>query len=128
MIGKYFLVWFLLAIVAVVNGVIRQGTYGKHMAELAAHQFSTVTAVLATGAVVWIMNRNWPIESAAQAWTIGALWLTCTILFEFGFGHFVAGHSWQRLFADYNLMQGRVWSLFLVWMTVMPYVFFRLGR
>lgn len=127
MIARYLLVWLLLAIVAVINGIVRQSTYGKSLPELLAHQVSTVTAILATGIVVWGINRLWPIESSAQAWTIGTFWLIFTVLFEFGFGHFVAGHSWERLFADYNFLNGRVWSLILVWVAVMPYVIYRLG-
>ena len=127
MLTRYLLCWFLLAIVAIANGILRQATYGKHLSELAAHQVSTATGILFTGLVVWVISRIWPIESAAQAWLIGACWLVATIAFEFGFGHFVAGHSWGRLMADYNLLDGRVWSLFLVWITLMPYLFYRYG-
>jgi len=127
MIGRYLLVWLLLAVVAIVNGVVREATYGKVVSELAAHQLSTVTAVLASGVVVWLVNGAWPIESTAQAWIIGSLWLIGTVAFEFGFGHYVAGHSWQRLLADYNLFAGRVWALFLLWLLVMPYVVFTLA-
>ena len=128
MITKYLLAWFLLAIVATANGVVRQSSYGKTISDLAAHQISTVTGILATGAVVWWLSRIWPIESSRQAWTIGVIWLILTIGFEFGFGHFVAGHSWEKLLADYNILNGRVWSLFLVWVAVMPFVFFKLSR
>ncbi|MCW8907529.1 MAG: hypothetical protein OQL28_09770 [Sedimenticola sp.] len=127
MLTRYLLCWFLLAIVAIANGILRQATYGKHLPELAAHQVSTATGILFTGLVVWVISRFWPIESATQAWVIGACWLVATIAFEFGFGHYVAGHSWGRLLADYNLLDGRVWSLFLVWITVMPYLFYRYG-
>ncbi len=126
MIAKYILVWFLLALVAIANGIIRQTTYGKTVSDLAAHQISTVTAILASGTVVWFVHHYWPIESAAQAWSIGLLWLIMTVAFEFGFGHFVAGHSWSRLLADYNILNGRLWSLFLVWVTVMPFLIFQM--
>jgi len=122
------LVWLLLAIVAIANGIVRQSTYGKIVPELAAHQISTVTAILASGLVVWFINRIWPIESASQALLIGACWLVMTVVFEFGFGHYVAGHSWARLVADYNLVAGRVWSLFLIWVAIMPYVIFKLAQ
>lgn len=127
MVKNHLLAWFLLAMVAIANGVIRQSTYGKSMPDLAAHQISTVTGVVATGFVAWLLSRIWPLESAVQAWIIGWCWLLFTIFFEFVFGHFVAGHPWPRLLADYNILQGRVWSLFLVGITVMPYVFYRLG-
>ena len=52
--------------------------------------------------------------------------LAMTVAFEFLFGHYVAGHSWDRLLHDYNLFAGRVWVVVLVWVTVAPYLFFRL--
>lgn len=127
MLIRYLLCWFLLAIVAIANGVIREATYGKFVSELSAHQISTGTAILFTGLLVWGVNRLWPIATAGGAWLIGVAWLIATITFEFGFGHFIAGHPWSKLLADYNLLNGRVWLLFLIWITVMPYVFHRYG-
>ena len=127
MVTQYLFFWLILAVVAIINGVLRQATYGHHIPELAAHQVSTVTGILLTGAVVWILSRFWPIGSAKEAWVIGACWLLMTVAFEFGFGHYVAGHSWSRLFADYNLADGRVWSLFLAWIAVLPYLSWRIG-
>lgn len=128
MLTRYLFFWLILAVVAVINGTLRQFVYGRHLPELAAHQVSTVTGILLTGITVWILNRVWPIGSAREAWIIGACWLLMTIAFEFGFGHYVAGHSWSRLFADYNLLEGRVWSLFLAWIAVLPYVTWWLGK
>jgi len=125
---RYMLLWLLLAAVAVINGLLRQATYGKYLPELAAHQVSTVSAIVLSAFVVWVAFRRWPPASARAAWRIGLLWLLMTVAFEFGFGHYVAGHSWQRLFADYNLAAGRVWALFLIWMFTMPYLIYRLGR
>lgn len=124
MLIRYLFVWLLLAIVAIANGIVRQATYGNIIPELAAHQVSTITAIAATGALVWLVNRRWAIRSAAEAATIGLAWLFLTVLFEFGFGHYVAGHDWNRLLADYNIFNGRIWSLFLVWIAVVPYLVF----
>lgn len=125
---KYLLAWLLLAVVAIGNGIVRQATYGRLLPELTAHQVSTLTAILASWAVAWLVHRAWPIASATQAWAIGAAWLVMTVLFEFGFGHYVAGHPWARLLADYNLLEGRVWLLFLAWIAVLPRVVYRSGR
>lgn len=48
------------------------------------------------------------------------------VAFEFLFGHYVAGHSWERLLHDYNLVAGRVWLILLVWVALAPSLFFRL--
>ena len=126
--ARHLLGWFALAAVAVLNGVVRQGSYGRIMPELAAHQLSTLTGMLATGAVAWLLSRRWPLESTRDAWLVGCGWLLVTVAFEFGFGHYVAGHSWERLLQDYDLVQGRVWPVFLLWLLLMPYLFRRLGR
>ena len=128
MVTRYILFWPALAVIAIINGSLRQFTYGQHMPELAAHQLSTVTGMLLTGVAVWALNRAWRIDSAKAAWTIGSCWLLMTIAFEFGFGHYIAGHSWSRLLADYNLLEGRVWSLFLAWIAVLPYVIWKTGK
>jgi len=120
MILRYAIAWVGLAVLAVGNGIARQYGYGPQMSELAAHQLSTVTAMVLTGAFVLVLQRRWPIESPGQAWAIGGLWLLMTVLFEFGFGHYVAGHDWDRLLADYALHEGRVWALFLLWILVLP--------
>jgi hypothetical protein len=46
--------------------------------------------------------------------SIGIFWVVLTIIFEFVFGHYVMGHSWQKLFADYNIFNGRLWILVLI--------------
>ena len=128
MISRYLFFWLILAVVAIANGVLRQATYGRYLSELAAHQLSTLTGILLTGGAVWALNRFWPIRSAREAWIIGVCWLLMTVVFEFGFGHYVAGHSWQRLLADYNLLEGRVWSLFLLWVLLLPLIIYRSAR
>jgi hypothetical protein len=40
--------------------------------------------------------------------------LAGTLGFEFPFGRFVEGASWQRLFAEYDLLLGRLWVLVLL--------------
>jgi len=124
---RYLAFWLVLAVIAIANGSLRQFVYGRYVSELAAHQISTLTGILLTGAAGWVMNLLWPIESVRQALTIGIAWLAMTIAFEFGFGHYVAGHSWSRLFADYDLFAGRLWPLFLVWIAAMPWVLLRFG-
>lgn len=127
MILRYSLLWFALAIIAIANGSLRVFTYGTVLSDLTAHQISTVTGVLLSGLFVYFIHRIWPIESTQKAWIIGIIWLISTILFEFGFGHYIAGHSWAHLLHDYNILEGRVWSLFLLWVLIMPVVIHKYG-
>jgi len=94
--------------IAIGNGVLRVATCGQAVRELIAHQISTVTGILFTGLAAWALSRSWPLESVMQALAVGISWLSLTLIFEFTFGHFVAGHSWEQLRQDYNLLEGLV--------------------
>ncbi len=122
---RYAVAWMGLAVLGVLNGSVRVLTYGKLMPELAAHQLSTVTGILLIAYAVSQFHRRWPIRSRGEAVAIGLMWLCMTVIFEFGFGHYLMGHSWARLLHDYNLMQGRVWSLFLLWLALVPWWVYR---
>lgn len=125
MILRYSLIWFLLALIAIGNGLLREFTFGKYVSEITAHQISTLTGIFFTGVIVWIITRFWPIATQTQAWVIGTIWVVQTVCFEFLFGYYVAGHSWERLLNDYNVFQGRIWLLFLLCIWVMPYIFYK---
>ncbi|AFY69814.1 hypothetical protein Pse7367_1525 [Thalassoporum mexicanum PCC 7367] len=120
----YILAWLGMAAIAILNGVIREAVYRKFMGELKAHQISTLTGSVAIGIYIWTLMYFLPLQFATQALAIGVIWLLMTIAFEFGFGHYVMQHPWTKLLADYNLRRGRVWPLFLLWLTVAPLVMF----
>jgi len=128
MLIRHILFWFVLVIIAIGNGALREAVYGKALDALTAHQISTATGILFSGLAVWFFTRTFPLESQRQAWTVGITWLVLTLIFEFTFGHYVAGHSWTILLHDYNLLAGRVWVLFLIWVVTMPYIFYKLGH
>jgi hypothetical protein len=98
------------------------------MDELTAHQLSTVSSVLVLGIVIWGFVQLYPPSSSQGAVSIGLLWMALTVAFEFLFFHYVGGHSWSELLANYNVLKGRVWVVVLVWVAIAPYVFFRLSR
>jgi len=122
---KYLAAWFVMLLVSIANGAARDLSYGKYMSELAAHQVSTATSVLSLGAFIWVFLRFYPPCSARHAITIGLAWAALTVAFEFLFFHFIGGHSWSELLANYNIFEGRVWVVVLLWVAVAPYVFFR---
>jgi hypothetical protein len=102
--------------------------YANFLGDLRAHQLSTLTLIILFGLVIWGFTRLWRITSAQQAWTIGFMWLGMTIAIEYVFGHFVVGHPWSKLLHDYNIFQGRIWILILIWTTVSPYIFYNLSK
>lgn len=126
MLTKYILLWFPMIVIAILNGALRQGIYVTFLDNLAAHQLSVVSGILFFAIYIWIITRKWKIKSSKESIQIGLIWLLMTIVFEFLFGHFVMGHSWEKLFYDYNILEGRLWMVVLIWITISPFIFYRM--
>ncbi len=118
--------WLGLVILAIINGALRVKAYGPFMDELTAHQISSVTGLILFGMYIWFLTGISKIATSGQAIAIGGIWLCMTVMFEFVFGHYVMGHSWAGLFADYNVLKGRMWILVLIWTAAGPYIFYRI--
>lgn len=104
-------VWVLLALVAVLNGALRNAWLTPSLGEGAAHVVSTLILcalifLVAAAFIRWI--RPLSLTSATM---VGLMWALLTLAFEFLAGRYVFGHPWQRMVADYNITQGRIWIL-----------------
>ena len=123
---KYVAAWIPMVCIALANGALRDGWYGKHLGALQAHQLSTVSGVVLFGVYIWVVVRLWRPASGGQAVIIGLVWLALMAAFELLLGHDVARGPWSRLRKDYDLFAGRLWLVVLVWITIAPYLFYRL--
>lgn len=110
-----------MLMIAIGNGMARDGWYKKHIGDLAAHQLSTVTLMILLGIYMWLIMAKFPPQNINHAIGIGLFWALLTLLFEFGFGLF-RGHTWPVMLADYNILKGRIWILIPVWISLFPYI------
>lgn len=126
---RIFMVWFLFIPIAVLNGIVRDLLYKPIVGDVTAHQISTLIAVLAFFLLAFSFMKNHITSvSVPTALTIGLVWLSMTILFEFYFGYFVDHKSWEYLLGDYNVFRGRLWPLFLLAMSLTPVIIKYLRR
>ncbi len=112
--------WLALMVAAVLNGTFRVKVLIPRLGERTGHVISTVALCilifLLTGSLIqWIGPR-----SSSDALRVGGFWLLLTVVFEFGFGHFIAGKPWGELLADYNVTAGRIWFLVLLATSLAP--------
>jgi hypothetical protein len=122
-ISKAVLSWFMFLPIAFLNGFIREATYKPHVGYLAGHQISTVTGITAFMILIYIMFRK-IVKKAnnKELFLAGLLMTIMTVIFEFGFGHYIRGFSWDYLLADYNIFEGRIWILILLAEFIGPWI------
>ncbi|WP_029898138.1 hypothetical protein [Desulfohalovibrio reitneri] len=117
-----FLYWLPLVPLAIANGFLREAVLARRLSAHRANQLSCLTLVLLFCLYAVAVARWWGVDGPREAGAVGALWLALTVTFEFGFGHWVAGESWEKLLANYNLAAGRLWVLVLLAVGLLPFV------
>lgn len=87
-------VWFILVIMAILNGTFRNSFISPRAGEYAGHVISTIILVGVIIAVTYFFLHLIKIDyTVPDLLLVGTLWLVLTVSFEFVFGHYVAGHS-----------------------------------
>lgn len=113
--------WLALLVVAVVNGILREGFLSPRVGADAGQAISTVLLCAGILGVTWLTIGWVGPATPRDAWILGLVWLALTLAFEFLAGHYLFGHSWERLRADYDILRGRIWILVLVTTLVAPW-------
>ena len=110
-----------MAAIGIINGTFRVLFLQKFFSPQTSHILSSISGTILIQAVIYfyVRRKGLPVK---ELLLMGVIWLGLTIMFEFGFGHFVMGHSWEKLLADYNLFQGRLWSLVLLSVLLGPLI------
>jgi hypothetical protein len=110
-------------ILAIINAGLRNNVYKPIVGDKIAHQISTIILIIIILVMTYIIFRLSSLELADnEALLMGFLWFIFTMVFEFLAGHYIFGSSWDKIFADYNLLKGRIWSLVLIIILISPYV------
>lgn len=127
MVWKAVTFWFLLLVVAVASGALREGLLTPRFGELRAHQFGTVVVCVVFFGLMAVFVR-WTEPTGMQALAVGAAWVAAIMAFETLMVRVWMGKPWGAVFADYNLLAGRLWLLVLVTTLLGPWMAARFFR
>jgi hypothetical protein len=122
---KGILVWLGLIVAETIQGMARTVWLTPYLGDLPARQVSFLTGIILILAIATLLIR-WLHASQAQLLAIGLLWASLPLGFEMSLGRFILGYSWERVLADYNLLQGGLMSLGLVFLVCAPLIAARL--
>ena len=110
----------LIIVAEIANGTVRALAIAPLVGDFTARQIGTVSGCVLIGLIAWFGSPWLNAVSRRAQWAVGMLWLTLMMGFEVAFGRWVAGASWQQLAADYNLAQGGLLGLGMLWLLCAP--------
>lgn len=107
-------IWILMALTAILNGVLREtvlvSMLGTQTALPVSGMLLTVLVFLVTLILIPVIGRS----DTKTYLRIGIYWLLLTLSFEFLFGHYIAGKPWLEILQVFNLKQGDLFSVVLL--------------
>ncbi|MDO9533113.1 MAG: hypothetical protein Q7O12_13435 [Deltaproteobacteria bacterium] len=106
--------WLGFLLVAIACGMIRERFLVPGLGPLGGSALGTLLVGAIIFGLIYAFIGKLQAPTRVCLFKLGLFWTMATIMFEFLFGHYVMGHSWDSLWADYNIFQGRLWPLVLM--------------
>jgi len=111
---KASIVWFVIAIFAILNGIFRESVLISNVGPNMALPVSGITLSIIVFIVTYISFPIFGKNSALTYFLIGLQWVLMTLLFEFMFGHYMIGKSWSDILQVFNIMKGNLFIIVLI--------------
>jgi hypothetical protein len=99
-------IWLVLICAEVLHGIARAILLVPYVGEFRSNQIGVFTGSIIILVIALVFVRWIGATRPAQLLMVGLLWLGLTVAFEVAFGRLVMGLSWERLAADYNVLEG----------------------
>lgn len=115
-------VWLIIIVAEILHGIIRAVVLVPLVGEFRSNQIGVFSGSILILAIA-LLFVNWLGASRTSdlLW-VGFVWVVLTLAFEFLFGRFVMRLSWDRLLADYNLLEGGLLPIGLIVLGLSPLI------
>ena len=115
-------IWLVLICAEILHGITRAVLLVPQVGEFRSNQIGVFTGsiiilVIALAFVRWIGATR-----TTELLAVGVLWLVLTLAFEILFGRLVIVLSWERLIADYNVLEGGLLPFGMLMLLVAPLI------
>ena len=117
LLAKAFGFWLIMLLAAFINGGIREMLIVPRVGDQIGHVLGVIGLSSAVFVIAYFFVKALGILPSSTLLLVGLFWLVLSLLFEFGFFHYVMHEPWEKLLADYNVFRGRL--LIVVWLTTL---------
>lgn len=116
---RAFTTWFFIAVAESIHGILRSISILPVIGDLRAHQVGMLVGCLIIFAVAWACIRWIGARTFSEQLKVGAFWMVLMAIFEVSLG-LAFGYSQERIFSDYNVVEGRLMIFGMMFMLLAP--------
>lgn len=107
-------VWFVMALFAILNGILRENFLTLSLGETIAQPLSGIILSILIFVLTYLFFPIFANQKRLTYLTIGIQWISMTLAFEFLFGHYVLGKTWLEILEVFNIFTGNLFTLALL--------------
>lgn len=119
-------IWCLMVLVAIINGLLRDEILTPLLSSNISLPVSGITLSILILLLTYASIAFIGVTRAAACFMVGLLWLVLTLIFEYAFGHYVAGKSWFEINQVFDLTKGDLFIVVLIVFALSPWLTARL--
>jgi len=120
---KLIVVWLVMVIAAIANGIFREKVLNKTLGDAKALPISGVILAMLIAGVIYQAVDLFVSDSFTVYLWIGISWVSLTLIFEYGFGHFVRGMKLSEINKVFHINKGNLFILVLLITLISPVIF-----
>ena len=117
-----FIIWIVIVLAESLHGTARTLLLAPYIGDFKARQVAVFTGAAIILLIAFLSVRWLRARSTGDLIGIGFLWLGLTIVFEIVVGRFILQYPWERIVADYNLLEGGLLPIGLIVLTLSPLI------
>lgn len=118
-LSKAIAVWILIVIAESIHGTIRQLFITPMIGDMLSRQVGVFVGSAIILLISWLSARWLGAKTLKNQLQVGALWVVLIVVFEVSLGT-ALGYTRERILSDYNLAQGGLMGLGLLFMLLAP--------
>ena len=111
--------WLFIAVAESIHGILRRIFILPVIGDLRAHQVGMLVGCIIIFAVAWFCIRWIDARTFSEQLKVGASWMLLMAIFEVILG-LAFGYSQELIFADYNIVEGRLMIFGMIFMLFAP--------
>ena len=112
--------WLVIIGVESIHGVLRIFFLAPLVGDLAARQIGVFIGSALIFLVAWWLIEWIGADTRRALVLVGIIWITLTLSFEIGIGHYVMHRSWELVASDYKITEGGLLPLGMILLGVAP--------
>ena len=122
---KIIAIWLIMAVLAMVNGVLRDDFFAPILGANVALPLSSISLTIIVVLITYLSIPFFGKNTRSTFMAIGIAWMVIILFFEFVFGYYSVLRPWGVMLQVFNIPDGNLFLLVLLVSLLAPYVMAR---